>query len=175
MFSVTQYGEPLRNYEWSKKTKIFSSPEHGLVLDFTNYKGVTFNTGNFCIFKTSSNCTFKTGSHCSFKTGFGCDFKTGDNCIFETGSDCTFDAGFSCIFKTSFNCTFKTDANSIIMRRDIFEVIQPKQGKLLKLNKFGVGGYRYFKNHIITIDGESVEISEESFNNLKKSLREKMK
>ena len=133
-FSITQNGKELdrRKYTWDGKTKTLSTTENNLVLDFSDYHEVTFNTGSYCIFNTGSycifntgynctfntgsyctfntdySCTFKTKSYCTFKTGNDCTFTTGSDCIFDTGSDCTFDTGSDCTFKTNYSCTFKT-------------------------------------------------------------------
>jgi hypothetical protein len=98
-------------YDWDKKTKIFSSKEDGLVLDFTGIDGVTFNTGSYCTFKTGHECTFNTGPSCTFKTSSDCTFKTGYSCAFYTGYYCTFNTGNSCTFDTGSDCTFKTDSS----------------------------------------------------------------
>ena len=75
MFSVTQNGKELdkSKYNWDENNKVFSTKEDNLVLDFSDYFGVTFRTGY--------SCTFNTGSYCTFKTGYSCTFKTGDNCF----------------------------------------------------------------------------------------------
>jgi hypothetical protein len=145
---VLQNGTPLDldKFSWDEKTKTFSTNENNLVLDFSGIDGVTFKTGSCCIFKTGSDCIFKTGS----------------DCIFKTGSDCT--------FKTGFSCTFTTGSECVIVRRDIFEVIQPEKNQKIKLNGYTVKGYQDIKPHVITIDGKDIEVSEESFNQLKKSL-----
>lgn len=148
-FSVTQFGKSLSKgkYTWDTKTKTFSTEENNLVLDFTGISGITFKTGH--------NCTFKTGNCCIFNTGSGCIFNTCDDCIFNTGSNCTFDTGHS--------CTFNTDVYCIVIRRDTFEIIIPKNTRI-KLNAYGVSGYIEIKStKIITVDGKDIEISAESF------------
>ena len=49
------------------------------------------------------------------------------SCTFNTDSDCTFDTGS--------DCTFNTDSDCVIVRRDIFEVIQPEEGTTIKKPK----------------------------------------
>jgi len=182
-FSVTQFGKklPESKYTWDETTKTFFSNEDNLVLDFTDINGILFKTGDNCTFKTGSYCTFKTGSNCTFTTSNNCTFSTGDNCAFITGSycifdtdnDCTFTTSNHCTFDTSYNCTFKTGKNCIIIRRDIFEVIQPKKGKTIKLHKYNVKGFDYVKpTKTIVIDGKKIEISEESFKSLIQQLLE---
>ena len=92
-------------YNIDFKTKVFSSREPNLVLDFSLLPGWTFRTSYGCTFTTSFNCVFKTTSNCTFNTKFGCTFKTGRGCTFTTGSGCT--------FRTGSNCTFDTRSVSI--------------------------------------------------------------
>jgi hypothetical protein len=189
-FSVTKNGKKLDPslYTWDEETRTFSTNEDNLVLDFkTGYNytfntgfGCTFNTGSDCTFNTRYNCTFKTGPDCTFNTGFGCTFNTEYNCTFKTGSDCTFktesgctfNTGSGCTFKTGFGCTFKTGSDCVIVRRYIFEVIQPKENQKIKLNGYMVPGYTIIENkHEIVIDGKKIELSKESYENLKNQLK----
>ena len=132
---VLQNGKPLslKKFNWDEKTKTFSSQEDNLVLDFFGIIDCTFNTVYGCTFNTSSGCTFKTGSRCTFKTGSDCTFDTGYRCTFDTGSDCTFDTGSGCTFKTGSDC--------VVVRRDIFEVIEFKKDTLYKIAPHGIKGF----------------------------------
>jgi hypothetical protein len=149
---------------------------------FKTGSGCTFDTGWGCTFKTGSGCTFDTASNCTFDTDWCCIFRTSWNCIFETGSDCTFKTGLCCTFKTGSCCTFKTRWNcafdtgrrSVVIRQDVFEVIELEERKPIKLNGCGKKGFTYTKPHKITIDGKEIELSEESFKKLKEQL-EKIK
>jgi len=180
-FSVTQFGVQLdkSKYTWCEKTKTFSTTERNLVLDFSNINGVTFKTGSICTFTTGHHCTFKTGSNCTFYTWSNCTFNTGSdctfytwsNCTFNTGEICTFKTGFNCTFTTGFNCTFDTGEDCVVIRRDIFEVIKLESNKKIKLNDYGRKGFVYiYDKKKITIDSKEIEISLESFNELKKQL-----
>ena len=164
--SVTKNGKELDKdlYSWNEETRIFSSNENGLVLDFSDI--------NNCTFKTKSYCTFKAGSGCMFNTGSNCTFTTGSYCTFDTVFGCTFDTGSDCTFKTGADCTFDTEYNCVVVRRDVFEVIQLlNEENHIKLNQGGIKGYEVIgEKHIITIDGKEIELSEESFNELKKQL-----
>lgn len=95
-YSVTKNGKPLDKslYTWDEETKTFSSKEDGLVLDFSDCSGVTFETG--------SNCTFDTRSRCTFKAGF----------------------------------------KSVVIRRDVFEVIKLKEGTIITLNGYMIKGFK---------------------------------
>ena len=140
----------LNKFNWCEDTKTFSSKENNLALDFKDIWGVTFKAGSYCTFKAGSYCTFKTGSDCTFDTGSGCTFKTWSDCTFDTGSGCTFDTWSGCTFKTGSGCTFKTGSGctfntrnrSVIIRRDVYEVIEIPEGKIIKLNGYKVKGYK---------------------------------
>jgi len=157
----------------------------GSYCTFTTGTYCTFTTGSYCTFKTGSYCTFKTGSYCTFKTGWGCTFKTGWNCTFKTdwgctfktGTYCTFTTDWGCTFTTGWNCTFKTDWGCtfttgtyctfttgkccVIVRRDVFEVIQPEANKTYQLCPYEIPGYltkdgdKWFKDGVehIIVDG----------------------
>jgi len=118
-YSITQFGVPLDKslYTIDEEAKTFSSNERGLVLDF--------NLENGWKFKTGSNCTFATGSYCTFDTLF--------NCTFNTGSDCTFNTRYNCIFNTGSNC--------VVVRRDVYEVIELRKGIKIELKGYGIKGY----------------------------------
>ena len=109
-----------------------------------------FNTGAFCTFKTESNCKFKTGSRCTFKTGFSCIFHTGAFCTFNTGAFCTFNTRSNCTFETRSSCTFDTRENSVVVRRDIFEVIQFNEDQVYTLAPNDIPGYLVNGIHSIT-------------------------
>ena len=123
---VLKNGEPLEldRFTWDGDTKTFSSNEKELVLDFS---GISY-------------CTFKTGSDYVFKTGYNCKFKTGPNCIFETGSNCIFDTGPDCTFDTGSNCKFKTGSDCVVVRKDVFQVIE-LQNQVIQLLPYGIKGY----------------------------------
>ena len=77
-------------------------------------------------FTGESGWSFKTGSNCTFDTGYGCTFKTGSDCTFDTGG----------------GCTFKTGDISVVIRRDLYQVIELIGGVETRLNAHGVRGYQ---------------------------------
>ena len=174
-FSVTKNGKELDPslYTWDESTKTFATDESGLVLDFSEMYGVTFKTGDFCAFKTGDRCAFKTGRECTFKTGSNCAFYTGDNCAFYTWHSCAFKTGYGCTFDTGYGCIFKTGERCVIVRRDVYEVIEIEPNKKIKLNVFNVKGFEYIKDtKTITIDNMEIEISAEAYEALKKQFIE---
>jgi len=156
---VLKYGKPLPidKFTWDEDTNTFSSIEDNLVLDFNEINSCTFNvgayctfntgddctfnTGEDCTFKTWSNCTFNTGPYCTFKTGARGIFKTGNDCTFKTGDYCTFNTLSDCTFDTWSDCTFKTGEGCVVVRRDVYEVIELKKGEKIKLNGYEVKGF----------------------------------
>ena len=143
MYSITRNGKPLDKqlYTIDEEKKIFSSYENGLVLDFSDTYGWHFKTGYECTFNTGSDCVFDTGYGCTFKTGSECTFNTGSDCTFDTGAYCTFDTGSHCTFDTGYECTFKTGYQCVVVRRDVYEVIELDGTKKIKLNQFQIKGY----------------------------------
>jgi hypothetical protein len=139
-FSVTQNGKPLdpSKYHWDEASKTFSTTENNLVLDFSGWDEVTFNTG--------CDCTFTTGSGCIFTTGSGCIFTTGCDCTFTTSSDCTFNTGCGCTFTAC-------GENCFITRWDVKGVTEVPENTTIKLNGLKVAGYTEVPPiHTITID-----------------------
>lgn len=117
--------------------------------------GCVFNTDNSCVFNTGKNCIFNTSGGCVFYTGFNCTFNTGPNCTFKTNKRCTFKTGDNCTFDTSYNCTFETGRNCIIIRRDVFEVIEIPKNVEIILNGHEISGYIVQqKRKIVKIDGK---------------------
>jgi hypothetical protein len=116
---VLQFGKPLslELFSWDENTKVFSTNEDSLVIDFFD----------------ASDCTFKTGSNCTFKTGLGCTF--------DTASSCTFDTEWNCTFKTGSGCTFKTGSNCVCIRKDVFEFFEIPARKKIKLNRYKIRGF----------------------------------
>lgn len=106
---ILKDGKPLDRtmYNIDFKTKVFSSRESNLVLNFSTLPGWTFRVCSGCTFITSFNCVFKTGQNCTFTTSFNCIFKTRENCTFTTGSGCTFRTGSNCIFNNSRHLNMK--------------------------------------------------------------------
>jgi len=130
-------GEPLSldKFHWNKKSKIFTTGESKLVLDFTDISGITFNTEHKCTFITGPECTFNTGKLCTFETAYNCTFHTGSECVFNTGWSCRFITGNECTFNVANTCEFLLGDECVIIRRDIFEIIHPLTGLKIKLNK----------------------------------------
>lgn len=146
--SVTQFGKPLpkEKYTWDEETKVFSSKESNLVIDFDGTSG-------------------------TFYTSYNCIFKTRDNCTFITGTDCTFDTGSDCVFIVYQNCTFTTGASCVVVRKDVFEVIKIPKKTTIKLNSYQIKGFTEIKQiKTIIVDGKTIEITNKGFEILKKSL-----
>ena len=140
---VSKNGKPLpmKDFTWIAKTRVFSSNKDYLVLDFSGVANCTFTTGSDCIFNTGHSCTFKTGSYCIFNAGSYCIFNTGHSCTFKTGSYCTFNTGSYCIFNAGSSCTFQTGEQCVVVRRDMYEVIELVEGQRIKLNDFRIPGF----------------------------------
>ena len=156
-YSITKNGVPLDKslYTMDEETKTFSTNESGLVLDFRNVDYCTFKTGSDCTFKTNSYCTFNTGSDCTFNTGLDCTFNTGSDCTFNTGSDCTFNTGSDCV----------------VVRRDIYEVIELKEGVKIKLKGLCIKGFTLVDTPKETITIGGVTYLKEEVENALKDIK----
>ena len=96
---------------------------------------------------------FYTGDGCVFYTGEGCTFTTGDECVFETGGCCSFDTANSCEFETGEEC--------VVVRRDIYEVIELVEGQKIKLKGYTIKGYEVIeKEKSIVLDGKKYKLTE---------------
>ena len=133
MYSITKNGQCAKHLcEIDENNKTVSTKENSLVFDFSCLDDWSFKTGFGCTFTTDSGCTFITYYDCTFITGYGCTFSTGYGCTFKTRSDCTFSTGS--------DCTFSTEENCVLLRKDIFEIIE-LQNANIKLNGDGIVGY----------------------------------
>ncbi len=108
---------------------------------------------------------------------FGCEveitFNTGFHCTFKTGSECTFNTGSDCTFKTGPSCTFKTGDSCFTTRFDVKGVTEIPEDKTIKLNGNEVVGYTIVeKTHTIVVDGKTIELSEQSFNEFKEQFKD---
>jgi len=126
-FSVVKDDEPLPRhlYSWDERTKVFTTKQNGVIIDFSDIHGATFKTGTHCtiytatccVLDTRHSCNLNTGNHCVFYTGSYCDFTTGDNCTFDTGSNCTFDVGDNCTLDTHTDCQIKAGSLCVHVER----------------------------------------------------------
>ena len=89
----------------------------------------------------------KTNTFSSSEDGLVLDFA---GCSY-----CTFNTGFNCTFNTGYDCTFNTEDNCVVVRRDIYEVIELKSGQKIRLNDCGVKGYQVVDE---TLVGKEVEV-----------------
>ena len=112
----------------------------------------------------------KTRTFSTKENGLVLDFTGIDDCTFDTGYNCTFKTGYNCTFKTGSRCTFKTGDYCVVVRRDVHEIIELQENQKIKLNCLKKKGYEVINEHKIIIDDKEIMLSEESFNELKKSL-----
>ena len=90
----------------------------------------------------------KTNTFSSYEDNLVLDFANLDDCTFDTGFGCTFDTGSACTFNTGSDCTFKTDSDCVVVRRDIYEVIELKEGQKIKLNSYKIKGYKIIEDKL---------------------------
>ena len=130
--------------------KEFSTEQRNLVLDFKGVCDVTFNTGDWCI----------------FDTGDGCVFETGDRCVFNTDDNCQFKTDGGCIFYTADSCEFKTGEECVVVRRDIYEVIELPKDQRIRLKEYAIKGYEVIEEEekkeeeIMILNGKKYKLTE---------------
>jgi len=129
----------------------------------------TFDTGSYCTFDTGSYCIFKTVDYCTFNTRCGCTFETGSCCAFNIGDYCTFNTGDYCTFNTESDCTFKTGGNSVVIRRDVYEVIELKEGQTIRLNNTELKGYKVIED---TKKPVTLELTADQLSKINELLKE---
>jgi len=125
----------------------------------------TIKAGMECIIFAGSSCNIKTSHECNIHTshsniigtanrcnifvGDDCTIRTGENCHIDAGDDCNIDTGYECyitvgddvVVKASWGSTIKGGKNCLVIRRDVYEVIELVEGQTIKLNSYGVKGF----------------------------------
>lgn len=137
----------LEKFSWDEEAAFFSSSENNLLVDFGGENNITMKTGENCVFKTGYNCSFDTGCQCNFKTGANCVFKTGYGCGFITGGEC------------------------VVIRKDVFEVVELEEGREIRLGEYKKSGFTLFGIECI-IEGNKMFLSREKVEELKNGYYE---
>ena len=167
MIIVTKNGEPLSEllYSWDKDCGVFLSDEEGLEISTDR---------NNCLFKVGDNCTFNTGFGCIFDAGNNCTFNTTSMCTFDTGESCTFNTGTDCVFRCSSDCVIETGGDSIVLRRDIYEVIELERCAKIRLNEYMIEGYSLVNREVKDIKLNSqIDNLQKQIDDLKLKLKNK--
>ena len=105
------------------------------------------------------------------ESGLVLDFRNVDYCTFNTGFDCTFNTGFDCTFNTGSNCTFNTGSDCVVVRRDIYEVIELKEGVKIKLKGLCIKGFTLVDTPKETITIGGVTYLKEEVENALKDIK----
>ncbi|MBA3678604.1 hypothetical protein H0W80_00150 [Candidatus Saccharibacteria bacterium] len=99
----------------------------------------------------------ETRTFSSTVDGLVLDFSDEDAWTFKTSSGCTFTTGSGCTFTTGSGCTFTTDSDCVVVRRDVYEVIELEAGVKIKLNDYKTKGFTKVDN------SESIEIESKTY------------
>ncbi len=91
----------------------------------------------------------ETRTFSSTVDGLVLDFSDEDAWTFKTSSGCTFTTGSG--------CTFTTDSDCVVVRRDVYEVIELEAGVKIKLNDYKTKGFTKVDN------SESIEIESKTY------------
>jgi len=156
---VLQDGKPLSldKFEWDEKTGTFSSVENHLVLDFKGVDNLTIDCGYSCTINCGYSCTINCGYSCTINCGSSCTINCGYSCTINCGSSCTINCWYSCTINCWYSCTINPKGDEcVVVRRDVYEVIELTKGKKIKLNEYGVKGYKVLvkkpKKVVLTMD-----------------------
>lgn len=124
---VFKNSEPLdlEDFDWDEHTKTFSTQSSNLLLDFSTDDESSDGTGQCFTFYTGDSCKFYVWSDCTFITGNYCTFLTGNSCKFLTGQKC------------------------VIIRQDIYDIIEIPKNEPIKLNWYRQRGYKIIKKEDI--------------------------
>lgn len=117
---VLQNGKPLalNKFTWNEATKTFSSNENGLVIDFSDIDSATIDCRHSATIKCWDDATI--------------------NCGYSATIDCWDDATINCGDHATIKC--RGDQSAII-NRNIFEVIQPKNGDTIQICPRDIPGH----------------------------------
>ena len=65
--------------------------------------------------------------------------------------------------KTDYNCTFDTGEKSVVVRRDVYEVIELDGTEKIKLSKYNIKGYEVIKDDNVAdnVALEAIKLLEE--------------
>jgi len=160
--------------------------------NFTGGSGAIVNCGHFNVIVVENNCnvlahsgnTIVCGDRCDVIVGSGnkiicgkgCSIKAGIGSVIKSGKDCDIELDSASVLVSEISSYCKLGSNNVLINASYMDVICPQQG-LNRLefvsNDLVVGGFKAYpipKKHTIEIDGKQIELNEESYNNLKKSL-----
>lgn len=98
-------------------------------------------------------------------------FNVKDYCTIIAGSNCIFNVRDCCTIKTKENSIIIAGKNSVIIRKDVFEIISLEEYRAIKLNDALVPGFQYVTDDNYTLIGQATrKLSELSDKELKKFL-----
>ena len=107
----------------------------------------------------------KTKTFSSNENDLVLDFKGVDNltincrnyCTINCESFCTINCGYYCTINCRYYCTINPKGDEcVVVRRDVYEIIEIPEGKKIRLNEYGVKGYKVLvkkpKKVVLTMD-----------------------
>ena len=132
---VLKDGKPLSlsKFNWCSKTGKFSSDVDGLVIDFKSISNLTINVCNNNTIDVGSNNTINAVNSNTINATYSNTINAGSNNTINVGNNNTINA--------TYNNTIKVGKDCVIVRRDVFEVIQPACGDTITIFPYGKKGY----------------------------------
>lgn len=84
-----------------------------------------------------------TKTFSSNEDGLVLDFKGVDNLTINCRNYCAINCGYSCTINCRYYCTINPKGDEcVVVRRDVYGVIELSEGKKIRLNGYGVKGYK---------------------------------
>jgi len=132
------------------------------------HDGNTIICGDYCDVIAKENNTIICGKGCSIKAGVGS--------IVKAGKDCDIEIDPASVLVSEISTYCKSGSNNVLINASSMDVLCP-QNELNRIefvgNDIRNGGFKDLpipKIYTVEIDGEQVELSEDSYNKLIKSL-----
>ncbi len=107
----------------------------------------------------------KTDTFSSNEDDLVLNFKGVDNLIINCRNYCAINCGYYCTINCESSCTINCGhyctinpkgEECVVVRRDVYEIIEIPEGKKIKLNEYGVKGYKVLvkkpKKVVLTMD-----------------------
>ncbi len=129
-------------------------------IDAGNYSTIdagnssTIDAGYYSTIKASYYSTIDAGNSSTIDAGYYSTIKASDYSTIKAGNSSTIDAGNSSTIDAGYYSTIKAGKECVIIRRDIFEVIQPGENEIVKLCPREIPGYLIKRGDKFYLNGD---------------------
>ena len=139
---VLQGGKPLHEskFMWDESTKTFSSNEDNLVIDFNGIHYATIKCGYSATIDCGDYATIDCGESATIDCGDSATINCGRSATIKCGHYATIDCGSYATINCGSYATINCGEESVIIRRDVFEVITNPTTPI-KICPYGIAGH----------------------------------